>query len=137
MAVFVVDASVTLAWCFEDESDSSAEALLNRLRQGDRIAVPAHWSAEVANGLLVAVRRKRLKKGQPDLLLSELARLPIEMQPALGVDQARAVLALCEKHNLTVYDGAYLELAARLGLAIGTLDGDLRRAAQAEGVALA
>ncbi len=33
MAIFVVDASVALAWCFEDEASTIADGLLERLRQ--------------------------------------------------------------------------------------------------------
>ncbi len=58
MAVFVVDASVALAWCFEDEATRWSEEFLERLRQGDRIIVPAHWGAEVANALLSPVLKK-------------------------------------------------------------------------------
>jgi hypothetical protein len=35
MASFVVDASVTLSWCFEDEANAGADALLERLRGGE------------------------------------------------------------------------------------------------------
>ena len=38
--------------------------------------------------------------------------------------------------QLTVYDAANLELAARTHLPLATLDGDLRKAALAAGVAL-
>jgi len=62
--------------------------------------------------------------------------LPIETEAALGASQAKTVLALSEKHNLTVYDAAYLELAHRRQLPLGTLDTDLRKAAQVEGVPL-
>jgi len=136
MALFVVDASAALAWCFEDEASSWTDRLLERLRQGDRIVVPAHWSAEILNGLLVALRRKRIKEGQPSLFWDELVRLPIETEPALTPIQAKTVLALGDKYGLTVYDAAYLELAHRRHLPLGTLDADLRKAAQAEGVAL-
>jgi predicted nucleic acid-binding protein len=68
--------------------------------------------------------------------LDELARLSIETEPALSTVQVKEVLALAEKHSLTVYDAAYLELARRQLLPTGTLDGDLRKAAQAEGVKL-
>ena len=37
MAIFVVDASAALAWCFEDEANTWTEGLLERLREGDRI----------------------------------------------------------------------------------------------------
>jgi predicted nucleic acid-binding protein len=132
MAVFVVDASVALAWCFEDEATNWTEEFLERLRQGNRIIVPA----EVANALLMGVRRKRIKPEQPQLLWEGLGRLPIDTEPALTTARGKEVLALGEKHGLTVYDAAYLELARRYQLPLGTLDGDLRKAAQAEGVSL-
>jgi predicted nucleic acid-binding protein len=113
MAVFVVDASVALAWCFEDEATNWTEEFLERLRQGDRIIVPAHRATEVANALLMGVRRKRIKPEQPQLLWDELGRLPIDTEPALTTARGREVLALSEKHGLTVYDAAYLELARR------------------------
>lgn len=50
--------------------------------------------------------------------------------------EARAVLALIEKYGLTVYDAAYLELAHRRQLPLGTLDSDLRKAAPLQGVTL-
>jgi predicted nucleic acid-binding protein len=136
MAVFVADASATLAWCFEDETNSWTDGLLDRLQHGDRIVVPAHWPTEILNGLLVASRRKRIKPGQPILFWDEIARLPIETEPALTDVQGKGVLALGEKHGLTVYDAAYLELAHWRQLPLGTLDADLRKAAQAEGVTL-
>lgn len=55
MAVFVVDASAALAWCIADETDRWTDGLLERLRQGDQIVVPAHWPTEILNGLLVIV----------------------------------------------------------------------------------
>jgi predicted nucleic acid-binding protein len=134
MAIFVVDASVALAWCFEDEASRFSDSLLERIRQGNRIAVPAHWPTEISNGLLVAERRKRIKQGQAALFWDELAHLPIDIEQPLTAVQAKAVLAYCKKHGLTVYDGAYLELAHRRNLPLGTLDADLRRAAQAEGL---
>ena len=134
MAIFVVDASAALAWCFEDEASSWSDGLLERLRQGDQIVVPAHWPTEISNGLLVAQRKNRIKTGQAALFWDELVHLPIEMEPALTAVQAKTVLILSEKHGLTVYDAAYLELAQRRQFPLGTLDTDLRKAAQAAGV---
>ena len=108
MAVFILDASVTLAWFFEDEKTDWSEELLERLRQGNRVVVPAHWAAEVANGLLMAVRKKRIKPEQLQLHWEDLGRLPIDTEPALNTARGEEVLALGEKHGLTVYDAAYL-----------------------------
>jgi predicted nucleic acid-binding protein len=134
MAIFVVDASAALAWCFEDEAQSRTDELLERLRQGDRIVVRAHWPTEVLNGLLVAARRKRIKPDQPVLFWEELSRLPTETEPPLTAIRAKTVPALSDKHSLTGYDAVYLELAHRRQLSLGTLDRDLRNAAQMESV---
>jgi hypothetical protein len=41
--LFVVDASVKLAWCFEDEVTAWTDGLLDRLRNGGKVVVRAHW----------------------------------------------------------------------------------------------
>ena len=64
---FVVDASVTLTWCFEDEATTWTDGLLDRLRNGDQIVVPAHWPTEISNGMLMALRRKRIQPDRPAL----------------------------------------------------------------------
>ncbi len=57
---FVLDASVVVAWCFEDETTPYTEYVLGLL-SGDTACVPAIWPLEVANALLVAERRARLE----------------------------------------------------------------------------
>lgn len=56
---FVFDASVALAWCFPDETNAYADALLRRFRD-ETAMVRAIWPLEVANALVVGVRRSRL-----------------------------------------------------------------------------
>jgi predicted nucleic acid-binding protein len=136
MTTFVIDASATLPWCLKDEESAWTISLLRRLSTGDRIIVPAHWPTEVSNGLLMATRRKRIPEGRAALFWDELAILPITVEQALTPTQAKSALALCDQHRLTVYDAGYLELAKRMGISLATLDGDLRRAAVAEGVSL-
>jgi predicted nucleic acid-binding protein len=136
MASFIADASVTLPWCLQDEATLWTDSLLDRLRTGDRIAVPAHWPTEISNGLLMGLRRNRIQPGVPAQFWDNLAVLPIDVEPPLTPGQAKDVLVLCEKHGLTVYDAAYLELAKRKGWPMATQDGDLLKAAQIEGIVL-
>lgn len=133
---FVADASITLSWCFEDEATSWTDSLLDRLRNGDQIIVPAHWPTEISNGMLMALRRKRIQPDRPALFWDELAILPIEVEPPLSPDQAKTVLALGQQLGLTVYDAAYLELAKREGVPLATLDSALLKAAPFENVVL-
>ena len=121
MTTFVADASATLPWCFEDEATAWTEAILDRLRGGDQIVVPAHWPVEISNGMLMALRRKRIQPGRPELFWDELSVLPITVEPPLSPEQAKTVFALCEHHGLTLYDGAYLELARGMGFPVGRL----------------
>jgi predicted nucleic acid-binding protein len=55
----VIDASITLSWCFPDEQTSLSLAVLDRLKDGEPALVPAFWSLEVLNSLLVGERRSQ------------------------------------------------------------------------------
>jgi predicted nucleic acid-binding protein len=130
---FVVDASVTLAWCFEDEADSQTEAILDLLSD-DTAVVPSLWELEVSNVLLLGERRRRLTESQTARFVALLGQLPILVDTA-SVDM-EAVLAVGRHHALTAYDAAYLVLAEREGVPLATLDTKLRNAARAVGVQL-
>jgi len=43
----VIDASVTLSWCFPEETTSMSMNVLDRLKAGEYAMVPAFWSPEV------------------------------------------------------------------------------------------
>ena len=132
---FVLDASVTLAWVFEDEATPATEALLDRVRDKGGIA-PAVWPLEVANGLLLGERRGRLAEAQTVRFVQTLQGLPISVDGGALREAFGAVLALGREHGLTTYDAAYLELAARQGVALATLDTRLVTAAERMGVPL-
>jgi predicted nucleic acid-binding protein len=136
MPGFVADASATLPWCFEEEATPATEALLERLRAGEPAVVPAHWSTEVMNGLIMAVRRGRIDLERVVRFAHDLAALPIRIEPAYAPAAWDAVIRVATRHQLTVYDAAYLELAERIGLPLATLDGDLRKAALGASVVL-
>jgi predicted nucleic acid-binding protein len=130
--MFVVDASVTLAWCFEDESSAETEAVLRRLLLEGAIA-PAHWSLEVGNGLRFGERRGRLDGAKLAVAEALLADLLVDVIPVDIATMLRAV-AVARRHDLTVYDAAYLELAATRGLALATIDRQLAAACRKERV---
>ena len=61
--MFILDASVTMAWCFEDEKTPYSEGVLDTLGKTQAV-VPTLWQLEVANVLLVGERRQRLTQAQ-------------------------------------------------------------------------
>ena len=134
MSRFILDASVTLCWCFENQATEYTEAIFERLAGGEEASVPFIWPLEVANVLLTAERRKALKLAQVTSFLEQLSAWPIQVD-TLGVGRAfQQILNTARSHNLSTYDAAYLELAIREGLPLATLDNSLREAAQAAGV---
>lgn len=132
----VLDASVALAWCFEDESSNLTEGVLELLAHGTEAIVPSIWPLELVNALLVAERRERITIAQVTALLQRIGRLPISLDPAHSGHLFGQVPPLARQQGLTAYDAAYLELALREGLPLATLDSRLQQAAGRVGIAL-
>ena len=128
----VLDASVALAWCFEDERSDYSEDLLDGLAKS-RVAAPELWVQEVTNGLLMAMRKKRIDEDQMAGALELLDGMPIELAPAPKQVVVGRILELAVETGLTIYDATYLELAERLKLPLATLDSGLRKAASQMG----
>jgi predicted nucleic acid-binding protein len=129
----VLDASITLAWCYEDETTEAVQRSFDIVRTNGAW-VPVLWLWEVANVLQMNVRRGRHNSKFRDRALADLALFPVKEDAEAGREAWSATLTLAERHGLTVYDAAYLEVALRRGLPLATLDQDLRRAARAEKV---
>ena len=135
MAAFVLDASVTLAWCFDDEANVYADEVLDAMTRVTALA-PSIWSLEVANVLVLARRRNRLSEARRASLIDNLRGLPVEV---VTPHPARVFVSFAElalDQDLTVYDAAYLDLALREQLPLASLDRRLREAARRSGVSL-
>jgi len=132
---FVLDCSMTMAWCFDDEATPYTDGVRDSLAQV-RAAVPSLWPLEVANATLVGERRKRLDEARGRRFLVLLEKLPIVVDEETGTRAFSDVMHLARIHQISAYDGAYLELAIRRGLPMACLDGKLKTAAATAGVLL-
>ncbi len=129
----VLDCSATLAWIHGDERTEAVMALFRRVA-AEGAVVPSLWHLEIANGLLVALRKGRISKAFQTEALSDLGELPIAVDEETEQHAWKATLELAAIYRLTLYDAAYLELAQRRRLPLATLDRALRDAAIAAGV---
>ena len=137
MSQFVLDATITMAWCFTDEATEFTETLLSRLSDlTDRALVPALWLYEVVNVVELAVRKGRITEEKATAFLESLADLPIEIENPTQPLVFTSMRALASRYKLTGYDAAYLELAIRHNLPIAALDNALAQAARAASVDL-
>jgi predicted nucleic acid-binding protein len=132
---FIVDNSVVLAWCFEDEQTDAILALLDRVAEAGAVA-PQLWPIEALNGLLTAERRGRIDREVRERLAGFLQDLPIRIDDETASRVWTTTAHLAAQHGLTAYDATYLELALRLGLPLATNDEALITAAKMVGAAL-
>ena len=130
--MFVLDCSVTMSWCFQDEqTDNNYAAKILSSMESDSALVPRLWHLEVLNVLLVAERQRRITAEQSDKFLQSLSTLPIETDPMPVTIQEKEMLMLARKYQLSAYDTAYLALAIGEDLKIATQDRGLSAAARA------
>lgn len=128
----VVDASTLLSWHFQDEKDPHP-AVMRRLVE-EQVFVPHHFTAELANGVVVAERRRRTATSHTTKLIQLLELVEPDIDGEGSDHVLDRILPLARAHVLTVYDALYLELAERRGLPLATRDEQLARAARQAGV---
>jgi len=134
MRALVMDGSTALGFLMRDERPSQAVRAIEALERGVPTVVPSHWALEVANGMLMAERRRRISRADAEEALDVLWQLPIETDGETGRRAAGETATLARQHGLTIYDAAYLELALRRGAALATTDAALAKAAKKAGI---
>jgi len=130
---FVLDCSVTLPWFLEDERTAFTDSLLLAAKRTE-YWLPGIWCLEFPNALLVAERKRRIERSRRLEALDQVLKLLLRVDP-VQVD-LRVISAVAEKHDLSTYDAAYMELALRRGFGLITLDRALADAGAAEGIAV-
>jgi predicted nucleic acid-binding protein len=131
---FVADASVAVAWVHPAQATAGTQAMLESIADGATLAAPALWPLDVANALLVLVRRRKLSDEDRRDALKWLRDLPIQIDHEMGIYAFTRLSDLASKHTISLYDAAYLDLAKRRKLPLACKDGPLCDAANEAGV---
>jgi predicted nucleic acid-binding protein len=129
----VIDASVAIAALSPDEASSDAARIVDDCLANGAV-VPPNWPLEIANVLLVKQRRRIMEPAIADEALDAIIGISASVDDASDERLLRRTKRLAEKHGLSCYDAAYLELAIRRALPLATLDGKLADAARREGL---
>jgi predicted nucleic acid-binding protein len=127
---FVLDASLAISWCLQEEQTSATEAIFNSLAQTGSALIPSLWLWEINNALWMAERSGRLEAKKRHQQVALLQKLPINVDEDAPRQAWGDTSSLAQRYNLTVYDAAYLEIALRHGLPLASLDTSLRKAAK-------
>jgi predicted nucleic acid-binding protein len=130
--LFILDCSVTMSWCLENEKNKDSEQALYLLAKKKAI-VPCIWTLEVINVLRVAERQNRISSADSNTFISLLNTFPIEVD--VNSDSLnRKILDIIREHALSAYDAAYLELAIKYNAPLASFDKLLNKVAKKEGV---
>lgn len=124
----VTDANVGLCRLLAQPNSAKAMQLHQDFRKGiHELLAPDLYAYEVANGLMVAARNKKIQHSElPSLYADLLMNLPILYQMMSLFQRA---YALASQLPISQYDAAYLALCEREGCPLLTDDQKLKRAA--------
>ena len=133
---FVADCSVGVGWVHPTQATEVTRHLLESAKAGASVHVPALWHLEVANALLAAERCKLMSAAHRRAALTLLEQLRIVTDEETSARAFSTISEMAVRHSLSVYDAAYLELASRKVLPLGTRDASLMAAARNCGIRL-
>lgn len=130
--MIVIDASVYLAALFEDERHEAAINIQLAIRSRQEAAyAPPIFFYEIYNAIMMGLRRNRYDWNIARQHISHAESFPVQTDLRQPMQH---VAELSHKHQLTIYDASYLELAARKQAPLATFDKALANAAKAEGI---
>jgi predicted nucleic acid-binding protein len=127
MKKVVIDASAILAFIIPDETapQSINNTFTEFSQQKLNLIAPKLLKLEVSNALRSGVIKKRMTKLTAKKIFKTFLRLSIDYQKT---DKLEKIFQLALKHELSVYDATYLQLALQTKSKLLTLDQDLNKA---------
>ncbi len=126
---FVLDCSIAISWCFEDEANQEMDRILD-LVKNNGAWVPNLWHLEILNVLIQASKRGRIPPASIVPRIHLLSKLPIKTDSETFIRAFTDTMYLAQTTQLTSYDTAYLELARRKGVSLATKDRAMVKAAK-------
>jgi predicted nucleic acid-binding protein len=127
--LIVLDASFFVALLLDEPQDSAKDKVWEILAT-DSALVPAHWPNEVANALRRAVRTKRLPRPDIEPTVRRLLAFDIRLAVSPKVEDITTLAEDALRFDLSVYDLQYVRLAQTHRVALATMDGAMKLAAQ-------
>ena len=133
---YVYDSSFIGAIIIPDEKNPDTDKIRESVRNDNKIFVPQLFWYEITNMFKNLIRRKRFTYDQVLNFYPRLSAIGLICDYETGIYYSQKLLHLCNDYNLSSYDAAYLELAARKNAVLCTLDENLQKAAKKRGLAV-
>jgi len=135
MKAIVLDSSIAVGLCFEDQIDATVLLTIEALR-GCAAVVSPLWHSQIAEILLATEHRRRISAQDTQQFLDLLKTIQPEIDAEASAHLWDKTLMLAREHGINHSAACTLEIAQRRHAAIATRDRELQRAARKLGVAL-
>jgi predicted nucleic acid-binding protein len=126
---YVIDTSVAFKWVVAETDSAKATALRDDFRKGIHSLLTADlFPTEIANSLLIAERRGRIKAGEwPLFFLDVMRSTPVIHAASLHLVRTYEIASLI---HASIYDSLYIALAENKSCTLVTADDKLFRKAK-------
>jgi len=129
----VLDCSFCAALFLPHEKSTAVKDLFGKI-DNDDVFVPVQFWEEMAELLLAALKRGRLKHADALEINRLFTMYHFNTEVFFEGDYTGQLLDLAGLYGLSAVEAAYLELAVRKNASLGTLNGKLKAACQKAGV---
>ncbi len=120
---YVLDSSFVLSFLLPDEHSARVDEYFDQYDLGMSMFLSSGvLSFEVMNGLLNAIKRKRIDQKKATILLKGFTNLRILYEP---IDET-TIFRLAREKSLTIYDASYLAIALKYKVPLLTFDKHLK-----------
>lgn len=127
---FVIDCSFSCALFLPDESSAFVSKFFESLTKKESIMVPSLWWYEIANVLVMAIRRDRISHAQVTEIIELFDEFEITTKEISSLSSVKNIYEIAQIYRLSAYDAAYLNLAIIEKATLATLDENLLKAAK-------
>lgn len=131
----VLDASIAIGLCFEDQIDVIVLQTIEALRTMQGVVTP-QWQTEVAEALLTAELRKKIHSEDREHFFNLLRSLQLEIDHEGENDSWGICFALATEHGIRIQEAQVLLLALRRKAPLASRSPELQHAAKKLGVKL-
>ena len=129
----VLDCSFCAALFLPHEKSNTVKDLFRKI-DNDDVFVPVQFWEEMAELLLAALKRGRLKHADALEINRLLTMYHFNTEVSFEGDYTGQLLDLAGLYGLSAMEAAYLELAVRKNAGLGTLNGKLKAACLKAGI---
>jgi predicted nucleic acid-binding protein len=133
--LIVLDASLIIALILREANVPGGGAVYDTL-EGETLAVPAHWPAEIGSALAINHRRGRISAENATIAVKKLLVLNPTVDPAPPLGDIPGLLQFAAAEQLTIYGAIYVRLAMKLDAMLATMDEAMRVSAKRHDISL-